>query len=219
MKTFAAQENNQTKEKGPSNKKGELKVSVSIGDRIQAAIDHMDKGDVELALSDVCIAIDITSQKYLNVEKSSRSTYKQFLKDNMWIILTAGFGGVVVEDIKIPFQHPEIKGDDQGYCTLEDVIYHVMRCGLLHGTGENDGLVWTKEVILACHEGKLNISPTFIWGMMLAVITCPCNQQEHVNDTSWISMASFKYLVNDLWGKKESVRMMIKSQFSVQIEG
>jgi hypothetical protein len=39
-------------------------VAITIGERVQAAIDYMEKGEVELALSDICIAIDITSQKY-----------------------------------------------------------------------------------------------------------------------------------------------------------
>ena len=32
-------------------------VAVTVGDRIQSMIDHMDKGEIELALSDVCIAM------------------------------------------------------------------------------------------------------------------------------------------------------------------
>ena len=35
-------------------------MSVSVGQRVQSMIDHMPKGEVELALSDICIAIDIT---------------------------------------------------------------------------------------------------------------------------------------------------------------
>ena len=198
--------------------KGSYIVAITVGDRIQAAIDHMDRREVELALSDVCIAIDITAQKYFNADKSSASLYKKFLQENMWIILTAGFGGVVVEGIKVPFSHPDIKGDDQGYCTLDQIIYHVMRCGLLHGTGEKDGIIWSNQTVLAYSDGILYISPNFIWGMMMAVIACPCNSQEHVNDTSWIALASFKYLVNDLWGKRSSVKLMIKSQFAVEFE-
>lgn len=35
-------------------------MSVSVGQRVQSMIDHMSKGEIELALSDICIAIDIT---------------------------------------------------------------------------------------------------------------------------------------------------------------
>ena len=53
-------------------------MSVSIGQRVQSMIEHMSKGEVELALSDICIAIDITSQKYYNEPNSSASCYKRF---------------------------------------------------------------------------------------------------------------------------------------------
>ena len=63
---------------------------VSVGDRIQSAIHHMDNGETELALSDVCIAVDITAQKYYGETKSSASCYKRFLKENMWMIIATG---------------------------------------------------------------------------------------------------------------------------------
>ena len=53
-------------------------MSVTVGDRIQSMIDHMEKGEIELALSDVCIAIDITSQKYYGEAQSSSTCYKKF---------------------------------------------------------------------------------------------------------------------------------------------
>ena len=58
-------------------------------------------------------------------------------------------------------------------CTLEQIVYHVMRCGLVHGTGENSKIVWNSLVPLALDkDGNLNLSPSFIWGLALAVITC-----------------------------------------------
>lgn len=63
-------------------------MSVSVGQRVQSMIDHMSKGEIELALSDICIAIDITSQKYYNEPNSSASCYKRFLKENIWLSTT-----------------------------------------------------------------------------------------------------------------------------------
>ena len=67
-------------------------------------------------------------------------------------------------------------------------------------------------------DGNLNLSPSFIWGLALAVITCEVNRDERVNDTCWISMVTFKYLINDLWGKRDNVKTMIKSAYNVTIE-
>ena len=158
-------------------------MAVTVGDRIQSVIDHMEKGEIELALSDVCIAIDVTSQK-LYGEKSSASCYKRFLKDNMWIIIVTGMGSLISESIKIPFQHEDIKSDDQGYCTLEQIVYHVMRCGLIHGTGEDSKIIWNYRIPLALDpHGYLNLSPSFIWGLVLSVVVCEANEHEKVGDT------------------------------------
>lgn len=194
-------------------------MSVSVGQRVQSMIDHVSKGEVELALSDICIAIDITSQKYYNESASSASCYKRFLKENMWMIVVTGMGSLITESVKLPFTHKDIKSDSEGYCTLEQIIYHVMRCGLIHGTGEESKIIWNSNVPLAIDKDQnLNISPSFIWGLALCVITCPVNINERVGDYCWISMATFKYLINDLWGKRDSVKKMIKSQYNVTIK-
>ena len=194
-------------------------MSVSVGQRVQSMIDHMSKGEIELALSDICIAIDITSQKYYNEPNSSASCYKRFLKENIWMIVVTGMGSLITEAVKLPFTHKDIKSDYEGYCTLEQIIYHVMRCGLIHGTGEESKIVWNTNVPLAIDKDQnLNISPSFIWGLALCVITCPVNLHERVGDYCWISTATFKYLINDLWGKRDSVKNMVKSQYSVTIK-
>ena len=194
-------------------------MSVSVGQRVQSMIDHMSKGEIELALSDICIAIDITSQKYYNEPNSSASCYKRFLKENIWMIVVTGMGSLITEAVKLPFTHKDIKSDYEGYCTLEQIIYHVMRRGLIHGTGEESKIVWNTNVPLAIDKDQnLNISPSFIWGLALCVITCPVNLHERVGDYCWISMATFKYLINDLWGKRDSVKNMIKSQYDVTIK-
>jgi len=192
-------------------------MAITVGDRIQSMINHMDKGEIELGLSDVCIAVDITSKKYFGQDKSSRTHYKNFLSENMWIILMTGMGSLISEDIKLPFKHQEIKSDADGYCTLQDIIYHIMRCEYVHGTGDNSKIIWNNRISLALDpNGNLLISPTFIWGLALTVIVCEVNKDEKVQDTSWISTASFKYLINDLWGKRDSLKSIAKCMFNIE---
>ena len=191
-------------------------MAISVGDRIQSVIDHMDKGEIELALSDVCIAVDVTAQKYYGESKSSASCYKKFIKDNIWMIVMTGMGPLITDSIKLPFSHDYISSDDQGYCTLEQIVYHVMRCGLIHGTGESNKINWNPLIPLVLDkDGVLTLSPSFIWGLALSVIVCEVNKDEKVRETSWISTASFKYLINDLWGKRENINIMAKSAYGV----
>lgn len=191
-------------------------MEITVGNRVQSMIDHMEKGELDLGLSDICIALDVTSQEYYKKTSSSRTVYKDFVKENIWMIVATGMGTLITESIKLPFQHPDIQSDADGYCTLEQIIYHVMRCGLVHGTGTGSKIIWNANIPLAIdNTGNLNLSPSFIWGLALAVITCNVNKDERVKDTCWISTMTFKYLINDLWGKRESVKAMLKSAYNV----
>lgn len=192
-------------------------MSVSVGERIQNMVDYMVTGKFDAALSELCIAIDITSQVYSGSSKSSSSTYKNFLKENMWMILMTGMT-TITDSIKIPFSHKDIKSDSTGYCTLDEIVYHVMRCGLLHSTGAQNNIIWELNgMTLAVDNGKLILTPSFIWGMALCVIACPVNAAEKIKDTYWISTATFKYLINDLWGKIDSVKAIAKSAFGITV--
>ena len=157
---------------------------------------------------------------YKQYKQDLTKYYQQAIaKENIWMIVVTGMGSLITEAVKLPFTHKDIKSDYEGYCTLEQIIYHVMRCGLIHGTGEESKIVWNTNVPLAIDKDQnLNISPSFIWGLALCVITCPVNLHERVGDYCWISMATFKYLINDLWGKRDSVKNMIKSQYDVTIK-
>lgn len=191
-------------------------MPVSIGDRIQNMVDFMVKGKFDSALSEVCIAIDITSQLYYSSTQSNNKLYKSFLKENMWLILMTGMAAVT-DSIKVPFLHKDIKSDQNGYCTLEEIIYHVMRCGLAHGTGAGNKIIWSINgmTISIDGNGNLVLSPSFIWGMALSVIACPNNAKEKVGDTYWLSTATFKYLINDLWGRLDSVKTMARSAYDI----
>ena len=95
-------------------------MSVSVGQRVQSMIDHMSKGEIELALSDICIAIDITSQKYYNEPNSSASCYKRFLKENIWMIVVTGMGSLITEAVKLPFTHNGLsfRSPDSSNCAI-----------------------------------------------------------------------------------------------------
>jgi len=62
------------------------KTMISVGRRIQEAIDHMGKGETMLALTPACIALDVTSQRHAGLKRSSRSSFKRFVQENLWLI-------------------------------------------------------------------------------------------------------------------------------------
>lgn len=191
---------------------------VTVGKRIQSCINHMDNKEFGLALSELCIAIDITAKKNYDKQQSSATTYKKFLHENMWMIMVTGTGNLI-NPIKVKFTHPSIKNSD-GYCSLEEIIYHIVRCELIHDTGKNSNIEWNPDSsypILYNAEGELLLSTAFIWGLVLSVVVSPVNKDERVGELCWISTLSFKYFINDLWGRIDLVKKMVRAIIGITI--
>lgn len=161
---------------------------ITIGKHIQTSIDHMGRGDVNLALSEVCIALDATSQLHFQTTKSSRSNYKKFVAGNMWLITYMGFPGLMSSTLRIPFPnitlYPQIKPDAAGNIGIEDIVYHVIRCGLLHGSQNKFGFEWSNVLSIGFNQNtnELLLSTNLIWGLIGAVIFAEVNKNEVVPD-------------------------------------
>ena len=182
---------------------------LTIGDHIKEAIDYMDKGKLENALLSTCIAIDLTAQK-ITGKQSSRTDYKKFISDYMWLITYIGLPGIMAGGIKIPFKHHDIKPDVDGYCGIEDIVYHVIRCSLVHSTGLDSKIVWCENTIIGNdRNGNLEISNKFIWGLIGAIIFCPKNKEEKIPETYWIRINDFKWFIQELWGRIDLIKRII----------
>lgn len=195
-------------------------MPITISDRIQRTIDYMGQNppNIDAALHEVCTALDITSWKYYKAQKSSKKLYQRFLDENMKTILLMGMGpgAPLTPDIKIPFQHKYVHSDADGYCTLKDVIYHVMHCGLKHDTGEDNNIIWNDRISMMLNAQKqLLLSLGFIWGFALIVIICPINKNEKIGERTWIEMLQLRYLINDLWGYCDFPRKAAESFFNI----
>jgi len=184
---------------------------VTIGDRIKEAIDYMSKGQIEHALTPICIALDLTAKKYAGKTKSSKSDYKKFISDYMWLISCMGLPGLITESIRIPFDHPDIKRDNRGFCGIEDIIYHVIRCELIHSTGPDTKIKWSDSIILKGDEpGSLTLSNKFPWGLVGAIIFCPANKDESIDEYYWIQINDFKFFIQEVWGREDLAQRVIR---------
>lgn len=90
----------------------------------------MDRGQVALALSPACIALDVSSQRYAGASSSSESVWRSFVRDYLWLIAYVGF--------------PDLRSSS-GRIGIEDVITHVVSGSLMHEDGNSmlsRDLVW-----------------------------------------------------------------------------
>ncbi len=119
---------------------------MSIGKRIEEAIAKMDAGDCEGALIPASIAVDATAtQEYPAL--TNNQVYKSFLGDNLDLFTRASFGGIRIGRIALKYDHPDSRSSADGTCTVEQILYHVVRCGLLHQAGLPPTLRFTSSCL------------------------------------------------------------------------
>ncbi len=173
---------------------------MAISDRIQEALEKVSKGDQLNALIQISIAIDATGKKIFPGKKTSYRS-KQFLKENIGFITRCAFGNLEVQG---PMTF-EVEGSDEAK-SLESILYGLVRCSLLHEGELSDKIQLTdKNSIGLTEDGKFILSSSLIWGMLLAVIANPANEDQKVLTPLTFNLGNATYKISDLLGKKEFI--------------
>ncbi len=140
------------------------------------------------------------------------------MKEYLWLITYMGLPGILSNSLKIPFKHPDIK-DKDGFCSLEEIIYHVIRCGLAHGKGVDPKIKWNKIISLGIDEnGNLILSDNLIWGLLGSVIFSEVNSKEKIDEFYWIRIADFKMFIVDAWGRMDIAKKVVKYYTGIEIK-
>ena len=179
---------------------------MTIAKLIAEAITKLEAGDPEGALIQVCIAVDATAKREHPSVTKNHVRYKRFLHDNLALI-----GGVAIdvwakEEFRLRYQHKDVKTDANGCCTLEDLLYHVVRCCLLHeGQIPQDMCFVPERVIRMGTRGKLELPYSLIIGLLLAVVGSPTNAREKIPKRFHINANGRIMPVSKLWGRKHRI--------------
>ena len=123
---------------------------MSIESFLDSAIILYDKKKYYEALCLACISVDACASKYYShISKKNSERYKLFLKNNFSIICKYGFPGIEASNIRIKVNIPNIalKPDKNGYVDMEQIIYHVLRCGLVHECNIEKTIKFTNQTI------------------------------------------------------------------------
>mgnify|MGYP000288195872 CR=1 FL=1 len=177
---------------------------MSIGSFISSSLDLLKAEIYDVALSLACSAVDATSAKMYPDEKYNNVRYKSFLKENMRIVTTFGMPGVSAGGIKIKCVNiPGLKTDKESMASLEDIIYHIIRCGLIHQCEIEDRIEFTEKTMLGDFENKFRIPYAIIFGLVMAVILAKVNSSENMKSSHKIEIGGKAINLNSLWGKVE----------------
>lgn len=144
---------------------------MSVHSFLEAAQYLYDNNFYDEALCLVCVAVDATAQiQYPNLKVSER--YKKFVSANFRKICSKGFPGVSADFIKIQVNVDvkNLKLDENGYAGIEDIIYHVIRCGLVHDCAIDQSIRFIDSTHIGnWEEGLFFLPQSIIIGLIDAV--------------------------------------------------
>jgi len=172
---------------------------MSIADRVRESIVKYEANDLDNALIQVCIAFDATAKAEYPGIKGVGERFQRLVQDNHDVITFFTLNGNIVKN--------EFKVGD---LTFDVFVYKVIRCGLLHEGERPQLLEFTKPgQFPSVSDTKWCLPPTFVLGLLLAVIGAPSNAALHLPEAHTATIAGRSFALHDLWGHIEKVRKAI----------
>ena len=144
---------------------------MSIKSFVSAAKILYAEGFYEESLCLTCSAIDACSA-LVYPDKRVTNRYKLFLKAHFRTISKIGFPGISASGIRIKVNIgiPELKTDSNGYVDMEQIIYHVVRCGLVHSCSINTSVVFIDQTMIGdWNADKFYLPKALLLGLIAAV--------------------------------------------------
>ena len=172
---------------------------MSVADRVTECINKYNANDLVNALIQLCIALDGTAKNEYPRMKKVGERFKAFIKANQDIITFFTFNTNIFIDCEF------------GGYAIEQFIYKVLRCGLLH-EGEVSAMFKFAEagepILIGGKQWRF--PRTFVFGTLLAVIGAPTNARQSVGDHIGVTVMGKSFKVNELWGRADLVRKAMK---------
>jgi hypothetical protein len=144
---------------------------MSVQSFLKAAQYLYDNNFYDEAFCLVCVALDASAQiQYPSLKVGER--YKKFISTNFRKICDKGFPGVSADFIKIKVNADvkKLKLDEDGYAGMEDIIYHVIRCGLVHDCAIDQTIRFIDSTVIGNWEKGLFFLPkSLIMGLIDAI--------------------------------------------------
>lgn len=182
----------------------------TLGERVKYTIDHMGHGETHAALEHACNALDVTSQRYYGQKNSSRLYFKKIIKEYSWLIEFMSLGGINIEESTFE-NFPITEGMRQPILkpTFSDLMYHVVRCGLVHSDSLSEGFSFHKSGNIILAEKKITFPETVVWAILSITIFCPVNKNETTAPDYWIGFHKNQLVINDFWRNEDIARHLV----------
>jgi len=87
---------------------------------------------------------------------------------------------------------------------IENIIYHTIRCGLIHQCDISNEIEFTKETFIGDFIDKFKIPQNLVLGLIVSVVLAKWNKDENLSISYSIvnPMTIEGFELNSLWGLK-----------------
>ena len=188
---------------------------TQIGELVDAVYAGMAQRDHRSALRTLYKILHMTAQRRHQARIADREMAKAILTERMWMILPMGGQLMLAPGIKLKARMRGLEPDAEGYTALEDILYQALEDA---AQGRENDLEWVRgRGIYARNDGGIDLNEGLIWGILLALITCPENKAERTNELNWLSIATTKTFANELWGRENFVKLVFLMDYGVKL--
>jgi hypothetical protein len=179
---------------------------VSIGKQVSEAIDKMQVGDTEGALHALCSAIDATAtQEY---GKRGKESFKQFIHSNFGLISSVALGPQVL-NLNLEYSHPDLPPSADGKHSIQDILYHAVRCELYHTTDLPTNIRFVDKKQIACDKGGIVLPASFLYGLIMAVVAAPSNSSVSSPKPNVFNIGDLALPISKLWGRRAELNWLL----------
>jgi len=187
---------------------------ITLAHRVTHAIDAVARGEYEFALEDAAVAIDISAQRVAAANRSSKANYKEFLERQFWLVELMALNGIAIPESV--FGNVEVSGI-KGPAKFSDIIYHLVRCGLVHSTGLPASVRFEdcRGVFLA--DNLIVLPSQVLWGLLAAVVFAPTNAGEQSEGDYFLECAGHRFRIADSWGKEDLIRPLYEAEVRTRV--
>ena len=187
---------------------------TQIGKLVDAVYACMEREDHNGALRALYKLLHMTAQKRRQEQITDRELAKAILTERMWMILPMGGQLMLAPGIKLKARMRGLEPDAEGYTALEDILYQALEDA---AQGQENDLEWVRGRGIYARDDGIDLNKGLIWGILLALITCPENKGERTAEQNELPVGTVRVAVNDLWGREEYVKLSYLIDYGVRL--
>lgn len=184
---------------------------MSIARCVERALGALGRYDFEDAFLQASVAVAATAHKECSSsDLSDQKEYRKFVQDNIDLITRVSLGATFRQGIRLWYSHPDLhlEATTDGTHSLDELLYVVVRCCLVHEAGLPAGFTVVHEPIFTtgASPGEVSISSRLVLGIAVAVTVSPVNANEELNHESSVELNGERVTLRQLRGRRNEVR-------------